>query len=473
MGKRRALIIGSPWSGAGKTTITLGLMGALTRKGFVIQPFKAGPDYIDSSYHEKVCKKPSYNLDSWMMGEDGVVHCFLDHMEGIDLGIIEGVMGIYDGKDVTDETGSTAHLAKVLGIPVILVIDARGMARSISALVKGFKEFDPAVMIKGIIFNRIKTERHFELLKGAIEKYTPVDVLGFLPEDRSLVLPERHLGLVMPQSFSEMGDFDSYMDSLTKMIEENIDLERLVDISTLEELPLKGKNKTLSLRGDFTSESHSSLSYNIPVKIGIALDEAFCFYYKENFEILKSLGADLVFFSPLRDRELPGEIQGLYIGGGYPELYASSLMENISMRKSIKECIERGMPVYAECGGLMYLGKEMVDIENKKYEMVGIFPWITRMENHYTALGYREVLIKGRCPFIKKGQGLRGHEFHYSSIKLTGPVDCTYMVRKAKIEYGEGYLYKNTLASYIHLHFRSNPSFAQGFVEKAREYGQV
>ena len=210
----KAFIIGAPWSGAGKTTISLGLMGAFVKRGLTVQPFKTGPDYIDPSYHEQVCRRPSYNLDSWMMGEAGVVQCFLTHMNDANLGIIEGVMGLFDGKDISDERGSTAHLAKILNLPVILIIDGKGMARSTGALIRGFNEFDPMVRIMGVIFNRIRSKRHFHLLKEVVEKYTRVEVLGFLPEDKYITLPERHLGLVMYHSLFKNGNFSSHMDYL-------------------------------------------------------------------------------------------------------------------------------------------------------------------------------------------------------------------------------------------------------------------
>ncbi|MBI3754211.1 MAG: cobyrinate a,c-diamide synthase, partial [Deltaproteobacteria bacterium] len=456
----QAFIIAGTHSGAGKTTIALGLMSALRKRGMNVQPFKVGPDYIDPSYHRAVCGRPSYNLDTWMMGAEGVKKTFAKTMQGADIGIIEGVMGLFDGKDGRDEKGSTAHVAKVLGIPVILVVDAGSMARSAGALVYGYEKFDPKVKIAGVIFNRVGTEKHFKMLKEAVEAKGRARVLGYIPRDAEISLPERHLGLVMAEE--KVASCKLQVARLKKIGEL---IEKFVDIDGILKAVASCKLQVISV----TSHIPHPTSH-IP-KIAVALDNAFCFYYQENLDMLKQLGAELVFFSPLKARKLPADINGIYFGGGYPELYAKKLEANKPMRKAIKDFADKGFPIYAECGGLMYLGKGLKDFKGKKHEMVGVFPWVSRMLEKRKSLGYREIKAAEDCLFLKKGQTMRGHEYHYSEIdKPSQKIKRGYRLtpHTSRLTASEGYLCKNTLASYVHLHFASNPKFAEGFVKKCR-----
>src|SRR3990172_1512788 len=450
----KSFIIAGESSGVGKTTIAIGLMAALEKRGFTVQPFKAGPDYIDPSFHRMICGRPSYNLDTWIMGVKGVKNTFAKAMQGANVGIIEGVMGLFDGKGGRDEEGSTAHIAKVLEMPVILVVDASAMARSAGALVYGYEKFDPAVKIKGVIFNRVGSERHFYMLKQAVEDRCNANVLGYIPRDEEISLPERHLGLVMAGDRVVSGQWSVVSKRIVGLIEKFVDIDGILRISS-----------TTHFRGCPEQTPNSKIT-----RIAVALDNAFCFYYQENLDMLKELGAELVFFSPLKDKKLPAGINGIYLGGGYPELYARRLEANKALSKEIKLIADSGLPIYAECGGLMYLGKGLKDFKGKKYEMVGIFPWVSKMLEKRKSLGYREVKVVD-CQFLKKGHKIRGHEYHYSEIdEPPQKIKRCYQLtpHTSRLTASEGYLCKNTLASYIHLHFASNPKFAEGFVRACR-----
>ncbi len=451
-----SFIIAGGASGSGKTTVSIGLMAALKRRGLTIQPFKAGPDYIDPIHHSIVCGRHSYNLDTWMMGVDGVRDAYVRAMSGADIGIIEGVMGLYDGKDGSNEEGSTAHLAKALNVGVILVIDACRMARSIAALVSGFESFDPGVKIAGVILNKVGSERHFAILKEAVEKYCRAKVIGYLPHVEDVIIPERHLGLVIPDENTMEGDY-TVIERLVTLIEKYIDLNEVLKMGT-----------EITTGGSYGVPFSTPSQISDPPRIAVAYDSAFCFYYPQNLDILRNLGAEIVFFSPMTSKSLPEQTAGIYFGGGYPELYAGALEENIALRNEIRDFAMKCMPVYAECGGLMYLGKYLSDMEGKTFEMAGVFPWTSKMFPKLRSLGYREVTAKEMCPFLEKGQKIRGHEFHYSDITPVEETGRAYRITGGKSQFEEGYLYMNTLASYVHLHFASNPDFAKGFVNKCR-----
>lgn len=436
-----AFIVAAPSSSSGKTTVSLGLMAAIKARGIIVQPFKAGPDYIDPGHQSLVCKRPSYNLDTWMMGADNVRATFARVMQAAEVGVVEGVMGLFDGKGGSIE-GSTAELAKVLELKVILVIDAKGMAASVAAIVKGFEEFDGDIKIAGIILNKVGSERHFTILKEAIEAKCTSRVLGYLPRDESIAIGERHLGLV--------GSNETTIDTtaLTKAIEAHIDIDELLRVTAFKKAA--------------TKEAVPSPSPSIT--IAVARDKAFSFYYKENLDILEALGGELKYFSPIDDSALPADTDAIYLGGGYPELYARELEANETMREAIKTFAENGRPIYAECGGLTYLGESITTKASKNFEMAGVLPLKGRMLDRRKSLGYREVTMKSGSPFMKEGESIRGHEFHYSEIELLGDIDKVYTLDKGG---DEGLLYKRTLASYMHLHFASNPNFAKGFIAAA------
>lgn len=448
----RAFVIGGTHSGCGKTTITLGLCAALAQKGLQVQPFKAGPDFIDSGLHRLACGRPSRNLDLWMCGEEYVRDSFLRYGSCADVSVVEGVMGLYDG------AFSTARLARSLRIPVVLVVDAYGLAESAGPIVKGFKEWgasagDSGTEVAGVIFNRVASASHYARLARSVRD---VPVFGYLPRDILFEIPHRHLGLVVaeenPVSAEELRRFS---DSLL----EHVDVDSLLAASASPDLP---SEKACVLPASPRESAPS-------VRVAVAMDKAFCFYYQDNLDLLKRAGGEVVFFSPLADGGLPENIGGVYLGGGYPELHAAALSANRAMLRSLKEWAESGGPLYGECGGLMYLCRSLSDLEGRVFDMAGIFPFRTAMTTGRAFLGYRRISFSEDCLLGPRGQEARGHEFHYSTItgETSGKERGAYNVLDG---YGndlgkEGYQYREVLGSYIHIHFGSNSTIPERFVE--------
>jgi len=438
-----ALVIAGTHSGVGKTTVSLGLMAALRGRALRVQPFKIG----------RVCGTPSYNLDGWMLSEGYNRRSFVSNVQDKDVAVVEGMMGLYDGRSGATEEGSTAEMAKRLHLPVVLVVDAAAAARSVAAMTLGYREFDPKVRLVGVIFNRIAGPGHLKYLEEAFKSLPDLICFGGIPTDRRVTVPERHLGLTVAEE-GWLGK--SFIRRLARLIEEHVDLDRLLAHTCIKMIaPVAAPRK--SARGQ--------------VPIAVAQDRAFCFYYPDNLAILKNAGAKIATFSPILDRGLPKGTQGIYLGGGYPELYAKELSRNRSMRAAIKGFIEAGGPVYAECGGFMYLTAALTDHTKRTHPMIGVFPFKIRMRQRLQALGYREV-ITVKTVFATRGEKIRGHEFHYSEIYgATGAqaIDAVYAIAgRGKQKLSEGYRYKNCLGSYVHLHFGSNPKFAHNFVAICR-----
>lgn len=453
----KALVVTGTHSGCGKTTIALGIMSALKAKGLEVQPFKCGPDFIDSGHHKAVTGKASRNLDLWMCGEDYVKNCFFYHSKKTDISVVEGVMGLYDGKY------STSALAKLLKLPIILVVDAYGLAESAGAIIKGYKDWadESLIDLKGVIFNRVGSERHFLRLKNSIK--SKIKVLGFLPRDLDFSIPHRHLGLMV----AEETPLKFYnLNKLIETVNRNLDIDALLSLSEIKVLE--------SYHQKYSTDNFFSEEIQQPKKskrIAFAYDKAFCFYYEDNLDMLRRASAELIPFSPIADSSLPENIDGIYIGGGYPEIYAKALLENKKLLKEIKEWGHSGMPLYAECGGLMYLSKGIYDHNGIFYEMVGLLPFQTIMRfNRSPFLGYREVTLKDDTFIGSKGNILRGHEFHYSEIEdldKNSKIRRIYAVKDSNgnILEDEGFSYKRTIASYIHLHFGSNQGIAKNFIK--------
>lgn len=447
------LVIAGVSSGVGKTTLTMGLISALKKRGLKVQPYKVGPDYIDPAHHTLISGYPCRNLDGWMLDQATNVGIFQKHSFGKDISIIEGVMGLFDSSSGESEEGSTAQMVKWLGLPVILVIDGGKMARSAGAIIHGFEHYDPELNLAGVIFNNVASENHYNHLRQGIRKGSKVKVLGYLPRNAEIKISERHLGLKMP----ETADF-SWQEKLVSLIEAHIDLEAVLSIATHPSF-------NLPLVPSFVRRGESI------IRIGIAKDEAFCFYYRDNLELLEEAGAELVYFSPLTDEKLPENIQGIYLGGGYPELYAKELEANGSLRNELRNAAEAGMPIYGECGGFMYLTSGIWGDEDQFSEMAGIFPVEVKMGKRLSSLGYFEGALLEDTPFHKKGDRFRGHEFHYSSIVKEEPgIQKVYQVSKRGAFRPEGYLRKNTMGSYIHLHFAGNLCFVERFVEACSQW---
>ena len=364
----KVLVIAGTHSGVGKTTITLGIMAALKSREHSIQPFKVGPDFIDPGYHESICRVPSRNLDGWMLSKSYNLRTFYQQSTDKDIAIVEGVMGLYDGARSNSEEGSTAQIAKWIKAPVILVVDARGMSRSVAALVYGFEQYDKRTSIAGIILNRVGSEKHYRWLKEVIEQKCRAPVIGYLPRDLAISIPERHLGLVTSTE-NRLGK--RYVRKLSNLVEQYIDLKLL--------LKQAASVNTVKYSAKFTKKSVAIPKQKNTVRIGVASDEAFCFYYRDNLDMLKQCGARLLYFSPLKDTVLPENLAGIYLGGGYPELFASQLENNVLMRRAIKEFAIAGGVIYAECGGLMYLGRKLKHSDGKIYQNGRFIP----VHDHY------------------------------------------------------------------------------------------
>ncbi|MEW6545002.1 MAG: cobyrinate a,c-diamide synthase [Nitrospirota bacterium] len=459
--KRPRLVVAGTQSGIGKTTVTLALLAAFTARGRCVQPFKAGPDYIDPGHHTVATGRPSRNLDGWMLGPAANREIFLRASADADLSIIEGVMGLFDGSSPTAETGSTAELAKQLGAPVLLVIDGGAMARSAAAMASGYARFDPALKVAGVLFNRVGSEGHYRLLKEAVEAETDLAVVGYLKPDPALTIGDRHLGLV---TAIEQGTRELY-ERLGRAASETVDLDRVEALARSASEDVKGE--TLDVRGE---ECGSPLTSHGRVRVGVAYDPAFCFYYPENLELLEQAGAELVRFSPMGDEALP-DAELLYFGGGYPELFGERLAANVRMKRAVRAHAEAGGAIYAECGGLMYLTQAIKDFEGRTHEMVGLFAAETVMRKPGLTLGYRLVQVTKPCLLGPAGTEARGHEFHYSTLVPLGPLDYACSVTDARgLERApDGLVAGNVLALYAHLHFASRPDLAGVLVETARK----
>lgn len=485
------LVIGGTHSGVGKTSIAIGLMRALSNQGLQVQPFKVGPDFIDPGHHQRATGRVSHNLDGWMLNQNQNREIFEQACQGADLAIIEGVMGLFDGYGAESESGSTAEMAKWLGAAVVLVINARALGRSAAALISGYAHFDPALTIAGVICNQIGSPSHLERIRTAVGQTVQTPILGGLPRTTPIKIPERHLGLwrATENALAETG----YLDALAQLVEDHLDLKSLVQIAK----SVQSKNQSIKLSHP-TPKPRANISITPPpVRIGLAQDQAFCFYYAVNLTLLEQAGAELIPFSPLQD-SLPENLDGLYVGGGYPELHAEQLSSNRNLCDAIATFCRSGHPVYAECGGLMYLSQGLFGAEH--YPFVGVLPFWTTMGNR-VKLGYRQVeVISSNSCFPKQGK-IRGHRFHYSDIvnadghlldlqptdsdidqrqgvqsqskqgqtRPSQSLQFNYKVQGWKTHQDwEGYQVYNVLASYVHLHFGSNPAFAQQFVNCCR-----
>jgi cobyrinic acid a,c-diamide synthase len=447
------LVIAGTHSGVGKTTVTLALLAALAARGRRVQPFKAGPDFIDPGHHSAATGRPSRNLDGWMLGEAVNRGIFTRAAGDADLSIIEGMMGLFDGSSPVNEIGSTAELAKQLDAPVLLVIDGSAMARSAAAMVSGYAKFDPALRVAGVLFNRVDSDGHYKLLKEAVEQETDVVAVGYLRPDQAVTISDRHLGLVTAM---EQGTGELY-GLLAKAAAETVDLDRVEALArSCRELTVAVPQPVVSNHGQ-------------KVRIGVAKDLAFCFYYPDNLELLVAEGAELVKFSPMKDQVLP-DVDMLYLGGGYPELHGEALAGNRTMRTAIRKFAERGGTIFAECGGMMYLTQAIRDFAGSSHEMVGLFPAEAVMRKPGLTLGYRTMELSQDCILGVSGAIARGHEFHYSTLVPKGRLDYACALRDARGESrgSDGLVVGNTLALYTHVHFASQPQIAKALVSSVR-----
>lgn len=491
----KGFVIAGTGSGSGKTTICLGILAYLSKLGYQVAPFKVGPDFIDPGHHSALTGKISRNLDSWMLSKATNGEIFARGTIGADVAVVEGVMGLFDGYSGRSEEGSTAQMAKWLGLPVILVVDARSMARSAAAIVQGFENFDPEIKFAGVIFSKTGSQRHYSYLKEAVEANCRMKCLGHLTRDTQLSMPERHLGLVTSEEHTlssdiiaklvEMLDRDT---SIRETVQNLPDLEDLYHCNNVE----MENSKKISV-GDSTIQTEKSDN----IRIAVARDKAFCFYYQENLEALQKCGAQIVEFSPITSAYLPPDVHGIYLGGGYPELFASELSANRSLLDQIKQNSLHGMPIYGECGGFMYLCKDITNMDGAvymggetdkiRYSMAGCFPFSAVMSKKMRSLGYRQISLKQDTVIGKKGNILRGHEFHYSSLENDSWIEHN-MLNQDGLSHGRvkllydtagrdgqeislnGYQVDNTLGSYLHIHFESMAGAASSFVDACRSF---
>jgi cobyrinic acid a,c-diamide synthase len=452
------IIIAGTNSGVGKTTIVTGILAVLKQKGLTVQSYKVGPDYIDPGYHQLASGKVAHNLDTWLIPTDKLVPIFAKTALGNDVVIIEGVMGLYDG----GRTGvsSTAAIAKLLKAPVILVIDAKSMGESAAAIALGFKMYDQEVNLAGVIINRLGSRNHQNMICEALEKIK-ISVLGCIYRNEALHMPERHLGLT-PVTEHDAHDIIS---QLQEQISAQIDINELLKIAY--------HSPEISNMLEISNNNPQILP---KVRIGVAQDEAFSFYYPESLDVLKNLGAEIVSFSPIKDTELP-QVDGLLFGGGFPEMFVNELSDNHSMRRSIWQACQKGMPVYAECGGFMYLTKQIIDFTGQHYDMVGAIPAKCNMESKLQTVGYVEATALADSILCAAGDILQGHEFHFSQMtnddsSESFPWAFTFKKTRTGEVYPGGYAQNNIVASYLHMHFAGNEQNARRFLTKCMEFKQ-
>lgn len=465
-----SLMIAGERSGVGKTTVTLALLAWLSRRQQV-QSFKVGPDYIDPMFHQRVTGRSCRNLDPFLTSEAYVQQCFAQHSQNAEFALVEGVMGLFDGaadtygkvsepEDPLDnlltnpgDFASTAHVARLLDLPVLLVVDCSRLSFSVAAIVRGYRSFDPRIRLAGVVLNRVGSDRHLELLKAALEPDN-VPILGVLRRQESITIPDRHLGLVPT---AELPDFEGLVDRLIHLAETSFDWSRL--------LPLLRVEVPSPLPPDDRLESPPSPQY-AGVRIAIAHDPAFSFYYADNLDVLRELGAELLFWSPLQDSGLPEGTQGLYFGGGFPEMFAAQLAENGAARTAVRSAIQAGMPTYAECGGLMYLCRSLTTFEGEDFPMVGVLPTSAVMGSRLT-LGYRRAIAQQQTPLVESGQVIWGHEFHRSRM-TTEPEHPIFAIAPAM---EEGWHLSHLHASYLHVHWGAQRSLPERFLSRARRGG--
>ncbi len=443
-------LVGGTASGVGKTTVCLAIIACLRRRGYVVQPYKGGPDFLDTTHHTRIADRKARNLDTWMLSPESNREVLSRAAVGSDAVVVEGMMGLFDGKDGVTEAGSSAEIAKMLHLPVLLVLDCAKSARSVAATVLGFECFDPELPLAGLILNRVAGLHHYRLLEAAIQSRCKTPILGWLPREPGIAIPERHLGL---HAASEGG---VSLDTLANLAETHLKVDDLIKL----EFPLETVDLPAMEMGEFPR-----------LRIGVARDRAFSFYYEDNLDLLREQGADVIAFSPVEDRALPANLDALYFGGGYPELYARELSENGSMLDQIRAFARSGGHIYAECGGLLYLSQQLSMADGSVFPMLDILPLKMEMTDRLVDFGYVTVTFTQDCLLGPKGGTVRGHSFHYSRICSDCDVATSYQVNFSLSgrQQQEGFTRGNVLASYVHLHFGANPAIARSFVTAVRQ----
>lgn len=445
-----ALVIAGERSGVGKTTVTLALLAALRRRSDRVQSFKVGPDYIDPMFHHHITGHPCRNLDPVLTSETYVQDCFARHTQAAEFALVEGVMGLFDGASGSEDIASTAHIARLLDLPVLLVLDCSRMSRSAAAIAHGFRSFDPRLQMAGVVLNRVGSDRHLDLLKAALEPLN-LPILGILRRDDAIALPDRHLGLVPT---AELPQLNAILDRLATLAETAFAWKSLLPL-------LQTSPPSLT-----PSPPPPPLPLPTPPRIAIAHDPAFNFYYADNLDLLQTLGAELVFWSPLNDKALPPQIHGLYFGGGFPEVFAAALSHNVAARKAVYQAVLAGIPTYAECGGLMYLSQQISDFAEKRWPMVGVLPTQTHMGKRLV-LGYRRAIARQTTPLLGAGMTIWGHEFHRSHPTTVAPQPLFEIqgFDPSSPLATEGWCVHQVHASYVHLHWGAQPALPRRFIQ--------
>lgn len=444
------VMISAASSGSGKTTLVCGILKALKARNIKVSAFKCGPDFIDVMFHTKAVGVSSKNLDSFFCNEELVKELFYREAEKSEISIIEGVMGYYDGLAMDSARASSYEIAKYTDTPVILVINAKGAALTIIPVIKGIMDFRPDSNIKGVILNCV-AKPVFDRIKKIIESELKIKVYGYIPYSKEFAVESRHLGLATPDSIE---DINRRLESLGNIVQECVDIDGIISLAK-EAKPVN-------------VEYNSGYSNEKTVKIGIAYDNAFCFYYSDNIELLEKMGCEIVYFSPLKDKEIPRDVSGIILGGGYPELYCRELSHNREMLESIRENIEKGMPCLAECGGFMYLHKYMEDENKVKYPMAGIIDATAYKNNSLVRFGYITLTANFDNYALKKGAKIKGHEFHYWDSTFAG--DSFYAQKPNGKNWNCIHCYKNVICGYPHIFYYSNRKYAEGFVNRCVEY---
>ncbi|MDP4127959.1 MAG: cobyrinate a,c-diamide synthase [Bacillota bacterium] len=439
------IVLAGTHSSVGKTTLATGLMAALKKRGRPIQGYKVGPDYIDPSYHAAATGRASRNLDRWLLGER--LPSVFAQSSGEIWAVIEGVMGMFDGMSGTQGFGSTADVAKLLRAPIVLIVDASSMSRSVAALVHGFNSFDPQINLQGVILNRVKSSAQEKIHRDAL-KDLQIPVLGVIPKEGSLHLPERHLGLV---PVGEGGLLEGFIETLSELITNHVDLEQVETIML----------SALDLQESMTTPT-KPLVQGENFRLGLARDEAFLFYYQDALDLAERLNCTIVPFSPLHDKALPPEIDGIFLGGGFPELHLDSLSRNVPFFESLRAFAASGKPIYAECGGYMYLGRSITDFEGREFPLAGLIPMKAEMTRRLQGIGYRRGVFREDNFLGPRGTTVQGHEFHYSRVAYEKEFPVAYELFKGdQSDRMEGYARDNIVASYLHLHFAGHPELLE------------
>ncbi|WP_299405331.1 cobyrinate a,c-diamide synthase [Acaryochloris sp. IP29b_bin.148] len=478
-----AIVIAGDRSGVGKTTVTAAILASLKSRQVTVQSFKVGPDYIDPMLHSVVTQRPCRNLDPILTSEIYIQTLFTTHTQTADYALVEGVMGLFDGAVGQGGRGSTAHIARQLNLPLLLVLDCSRLSDSVAALVHGYRSFDPHLRLAGVVLNRVGSDRHLTSLEAALQ---PLDIkiLGVLRRQTSLNLPTRHLGLVPVE---ELEAVEPLLQELTEVGHTCFDWSALLPLlatspgskSPVPVTPSDTFSQPSGSTGIRSFQIHSPHSANnithpqspepvTRIRLAIARDAAFNFYYADNLDLLEHLGAELVYWSPLQDKTLPPGTQGLYLGGGFPEMYASTLAANTSTRHAVKTAIEQGLPTYAECGGLMYLCESLQDLSGQTFPMVGILPTTVKMATRLT-LGYRRAISTQNTPLLTVDTQVWGHEFHHSQLHQSSQTPIyTFSGETLSQPQSEGWSVYNLHASYLHLHWGHRPELPHRFLQQCQ-----